>query len=737
MKNPHLAVHCALCLFCAFSAQGQQLDTLRKVIPEIMVTATRIPEDPEKVSRSVTVINDGTVQQLQANDLGQLLSMQQGMSVTGAGQNPGLTQTLFTRGTNSNHTLVMVDGVRITDPSTVNDALDLVEIPFSGFDQLEIVRGSHSTLYGPSCIGGAINLLTGGRQSPGFHGRADFRGGAFGASTLLLEQNIQLNYSWKSGLYANVNFYNTTINGLDATVDTVTNPAAFKNYDRDDLHLLKGSAKLGFENTKWNAFVTYGITDQHTDYDKSGWKYNNPYGPNPLAWYDGDSTKIKALRNLITYNVQHSFSSKFSMALSGGYTSLNRVAVDDSSVIDHMGNNDHTYSDADYFGSNMNHDLQATWRLRGVNLIGGAGLLNETMTFQTSFYTNTGYGVYEAYTNLDSLNLHSFIYDAYAQAELSGRLISENLDWLNLIAGLRYNDHDKFGTAVNYEINPSIRVMKDGIIYFSLSSGFNAPSLYQLYSPETYYTSSITRGNPFLQPEASHSLELGYKQKLSDQFRFEAAVYQNTVRDEIEYVYLWNGAIPVDSLGSDFLRDDFRGDTYLNVGTLQSRGIELFFSSSISKKFGIRANLNLVEGKLTYDPDKIDTSHTGSNHIQLYSNGAFPTQEIETTGLTRRPSTANLFISYQPLEPVNLNVVARFIGNHSDIFYDSDLGPYGALNTVELNSYLLFDLMASWQINQHVALRVKAENFLNTHYVDLSGFTSKGRGFYFTVSANL
>lgn len=726
-----------LFIIYAFHTQAQQQDTLRKVIPEVMVTATRIPEDPEKVSRNVTVIDAGKVQQLQSNDLGQLLSVQQGMSVTGAGQNPGLTQTLFTRGTNSNHTLVMVDGVRITDPSTVNDALDLVEIPFSGFDQLEIVRGSHSTLYGSSCIGGAINMVSGGKQSPGFHALADFRGGTFGAGTLQLEQNIQLNYSWKGGLYANLNFFNTNVNGLDATVDTVTNPAAFKSYDRDDLNLLKGSAKVGFENTRWNVFVSYGITDQHTDYDKAGWKYRNPYGANPLAWYDGDSTKIKALRNLITYNVQHSFSSQFSMALSGGYTSLNRVAVDDSSIIDHMGDYDHTFSDADYSGSNMNHDLQATWRLRGATLIAGAGLLSETMTFQTSFYTNTGYGVYEAYTNLDSLNLHSNIYDAYVQADLNGKLLGEKLDRLNLIAGLRYNYHDKFGTSINYEINPSLQVTQHGIIYFSLSSGFNAPSLYQLYSPETYYTSSITRGNPFLKPEISRALELGYKQKLSDHLRFEVAVYQNTVKDEIEYVYLWDGSIQVDSLGSDFLRDDFRGDTYLNAGTLHSRGIELSLSADISKKIAMSANVNLVDGKLSYNPDDIDTAHTAGNHIQLYSNGAFPTQEIETTGLTRRPSTANLFINYAPLEQFNVGFVARFIGNHSDIFYDSDLGPYGALNTVELDSYVLFDLLASWQINQHVAVRFKAENILNTHYVDLSGFTSRGRGFYFTVSANL
>src|SRR6266550_7058303 len=142
-------------------------DTLRREIPEVIVTATRTSENPNNIGRSVTVIQKDEIQKLQSNDLAQLLSMQEGISVTGSEENPGMTETIFMRGTNANHTLIMIDGVRITDPSSVNDALDLAEIPVSGFDQIEIVRGSHSTLYGSSCIGGVINLITAGKQSPG------------------------------------------------------------------------------------------------------------------------------------------------------------------------------------------------------------------------------------------------------------------------------------------------------------------------------------------------------------------------------------------------------------------------------------------------------------------------------------------------------------------------------------------------------------------------------------------
>jgi len=714
-------------------ANAQQSDTLRKEIPEVTVTATRIPEDPNKVGRSVTVISQDEMKKLQPNDLGQLLSMQQGISVTGDGQNPGLTQTLFMRGTNSNHTLVMIDGVRITDPSSVNDALDLVEIPNSGFDQIEIVRGSHSTLYGSSCIGGVINLITSGKQSPGFHGDVSLLAGNFGAKTGLLEENLELNYSCKSGLYVNFNIYNINTKGLDETVDTVTNPNAFKSFDQDNLNLFKSSGKIGFENSRWNLFATYGAMSQHTDYDKAGYKYNNPFGPNPLAYYDGDSTTLTAFRNLITYHAEYFFSQKFSLLLAGGFTSLSRKSVDDSSIVDLAGTYDHTFDSEDYSGTEMNHDLQATWRNSNVSVIAGAGFLRETMTQQTSFYTNSGFGPFISETNLDSLDLHSIIYHGYAQAEISGGIINKKLSTLELIAGLRYNHHDLFGDAVNYEINPSYHLTKDALLYASFSSGFNAPSLYQLYSPSLYYTSDITIGNPTLQPEVSHSAEFGFKQKVSENFQINVALYQNVVKNEIEYVYLWDKNVPIDSLGTNFNRDDYRGDTYLNVGTLTSRGVEVSFDSKLNRHFEISGNANLVSGKLSYDPSQIDTTHTQGNHIQLYSNGAFPTSKVETIGLTRRPITANLFFTYSPIQKLSLQLITRYIGPHTDIYYDSNLGPFGALNTVALEDYVLLDVLADFEFTENFSASFKVENIFNTNYTDLRGFTSRGRGFYMTL----
>ena len=138
-----------------------------KVYPmkEIVVTATRTDKDVNNVGRSVTLITNEQMKTSVYNNLAELLSRQEGIYVVGTGQNPGMIQSLFMRGANNNQTAIMVDDVRITDPSSPNNALDLKELSLTNLDRVEIVRGAHSTLYGSSAIGGVINLITKDRKS--------------------------------------------------------------------------------------------------------------------------------------------------------------------------------------------------------------------------------------------------------------------------------------------------------------------------------------------------------------------------------------------------------------------------------------------------------------------------------------------------------------------------------------------------------------------------------------------
>jgi len=154
------------------------------VLKEIVVSATRSEKDPADIGRSITLIPKEQINNGIYNSVSELLSQQEGIYIIGTGQNPGMLQSMFMRGAASNQTAVLVDEVRITDPSTPTNALDLSELSFAGVDRVELVRGSQSTLYGSSAMGGVINVFTEKNGAPGFNSNVEFSGGSFGAARL-------------------------------------------------------------------------------------------------------------------------------------------------------------------------------------------------------------------------------------------------------------------------------------------------------------------------------------------------------------------------------------------------------------------------------------------------------------------------------------------------------------------------------------------------------------------------
>ncbi len=123
----------------------------------VVVTATREPEPVSNLLVPIAVIDRDDLDRSLAVDVSQLLSQQPGIDITPYG-GPGQTVSVFMRGTNSNHTIFLVDGIRI-NPGTIgvaaiqNVAPDLV-------DHIEIVKGPRSALYGTDAIGGVVNILT-------------------------------------------------------------------------------------------------------------------------------------------------------------------------------------------------------------------------------------------------------------------------------------------------------------------------------------------------------------------------------------------------------------------------------------------------------------------------------------------------------------------------------------------------------------------------------------------------
>ncbi len=140
----------------------------------IVVTATRTETALSDTAVPVTVITREDIELSLATDLAELLRFEAGLDIARNG-GPGQVTSLFTRGTESNHTLILIDGVRI-NPGTLGGAA-LQNIAPELIERIEIVKGARSALYGSDAIGGVINIIT--RRSDATFAEGGIGGGSF------------------------------------------------------------------------------------------------------------------------------------------------------------------------------------------------------------------------------------------------------------------------------------------------------------------------------------------------------------------------------------------------------------------------------------------------------------------------------------------------------------------------------------------------------------------------------
>src|SRR5262245_56161192 len=157
MRSIRLAV---ACLLCTTTAVAEPLDD--STDPDtLIITATRTRVAADEVLVPVIVIDRATIERSGALDLADLLRFQACIEISRNG-GPGSTTSVFTRGTDSNHTLVLMDGVPI-NPGTIGGA-GIQDIAPDLIERVEIVKGPRSSLYGSEAVGGVINIIT---RTPG------------------------------------------------------------------------------------------------------------------------------------------------------------------------------------------------------------------------------------------------------------------------------------------------------------------------------------------------------------------------------------------------------------------------------------------------------------------------------------------------------------------------------------------------------------------------------------------
>ncbi len=129
----------------------------------IVVTATRTARTADETLASITVITREEIERSQANDVAELLRGILGVNITRAG-GYGTASSVFLRGTNPGHVLVLVDGIKIGSATTGAPTWEF--LPLAEIERIEIVRGPRSSLYGSEAIGGVVQLFTRRGEGP-------------------------------------------------------------------------------------------------------------------------------------------------------------------------------------------------------------------------------------------------------------------------------------------------------------------------------------------------------------------------------------------------------------------------------------------------------------------------------------------------------------------------------------------------------------------------------------------
>lgn len=210
-----------------------------QTVAPVTVTATRTAQTADESLSSVSVITREEIERSQATSMSELLSREPGVEFTRSGGR-GTNSSIFLRGTESDHVLVLVDGVEVGSATTGTAAFE--DLPLANVERIEIVRGPRSSLYGSRAIGGVIQIFT--RDGEGGHasvsaGSNDLRKGSAG-------------YGFKSGgTSVSINVAAEETDGIDAR----ENDCAFCADEPDD---------DGYESRSVNISASQEIGDRVT-----------------------------------------------------------------------------------------------------------------------------------------------------------------------------------------------------------------------------------------------------------------------------------------------------------------------------------------------------------------------------------------------------------------------------------------------------------------------------------------
>lgn len=476
---------------------------------QVIVSASRAQSELGQIGSSVTVIDAEEIEKSQFHSVADILRSRLGIDVVRSGPSGG-NIAVFSRGLNSEHTLVLVDGVEANNPISTNRAFNFADLTLDNIERIEIVRGPQSTLYGSDALGGVINIIT-KTGSDVITSSAEVEAGSYET----YKQQLSLRGKEEKLLYS-LAIANSSSDGISSA------SKRSGNRERDGYDNLTLSSRFDLElNKVLSANLVARYNDSTAELDNSGG--SGADDPNReldnKQFFGKTEIEIQSIPEQLSHTVS--------------------VSLSDQSFEDN--NDPDTDHPVDILRSRFDSSL-LKFDFENQLIIEQ----DQTLTFgfeteqekgESRYFSDGVFGPF----NGDFAERDARTNSAYAE------FLTRPSEQLSLVLGARIDDHSKFGSETTWRIAPSYKIEGSATrVYSSLGTGYKAPSLFQLYS---------SFGDPNLKAEESLGWDIGVEQELIDQMA------------TLSVTYFWNDLDQLISFNSDTFKSE-------NIGDARTSGIE-------------------------------------------------------------------------------------------------------------------------------------------------------------------
>lgn len=452
---------------------------------EVVVSASHLDLPKDKLGSSVTIISEDEIKSRNEISVLELLRGIPGIDVVQSG-GAGGNSVIFLRGANSEHTLVLIDGVEANNPISTNRAYNFSGLSTDNIERIEIVKGPQSMIYGSDAMGGVINIITKKGDGPA-------------KVTVSAEAGSYQTFTEQAGVQGGDDDLFYSLEASHHTTDGSSSAArSLGNLEDDGFEQYGVSGRAGANISKdLSASLTFRMNRGVSDLDQFG----GLGGDDPNRVLDNrqlftrGEVKTSIVDDYLNPTVGISFTRH-------RYTDLD--SIDELHPVDTL--------DSRYRGSLLKLDVKNSVIIND-SLAVSIGAETELEKGDSYYISESSFGPFTSLFPEKEQRTNGYFLEGSAN-------LTEDF---SLTSGIRVDDTEKFGSEVTWKIAPSIKI--DPVrVFGSYGTGFKAPSLYQLYSEY---------GSLDLNSETNEGVDAGIEGELFDSGLLASAVYFHNSFDDL------------------------------------------------------------------------------------------------------------------------------------------------------------------------------------------------------------